>query len=146
MYYIIKLYIVKEVGIIMKYFHIDLLVEYVEKFEGQKFKIIKSKDYGIDGLLAFTAIISSNFEVEKVNIKEDKYKGYVIEIKDKWGRNALNAANIVFWNSELASSESEESSYIFLEEVENGALVFENFNEIPEYISVEEIEEFLQNK
>jgi len=130
----------------MQYFHIDLLVEYIQEREKKEFKKIKSEDYGVDGLLAFTAIIPSYFEVEKVRIKEDEYAGYVVEIKDKWGRDAINEPNIIFWNSELISIDGEESSYILLEEVDNGILIFENFKEIPEYISSEEIIEFLKIK
>lgn len=127
----------------MNYFHISSLLKYIKVKEGKDFQIIKSEDYGIEGILSFKAIIPAYYEIDKINVKEDEYAGYIIEIKDKMSRNIMSDSNIIFWNSELGSTEDDKNSYILLDEVDNGVLVFEKFKNIPEYISSEELKSFL---
>lgn len=130
----------------MQYFHIDLLLDFIEHKEGKEFKIVKSKDYGVEGLLSFTIIIPSFFEIESVKVKEDEYQGYIVEVKDNLGRNAMNTSNVLFWDSELISVGDEENSYIYLDEFDNGLVVFEKFKRIPEFVGSDEILKFVRER
>ena len=129
----------------IKYIHLNYILRFIREEEGIEFKIVNSKDFGIEGISAFKIIIPKIFEVSKMEIKEcsDGFIPYEILVLDKEGNNALDGPNILLWNSELYSTAQEESVCLADEDIDNVILVFDGFVNIPPIISSKEILKYI---
>lgn len=124
-----------------KYIHLNTILKFIKEVEGVDFQIIDSEKYGIKGITSFKVIIPKSFEVDKVSLSED-FEGfslYSVSVLNKDGVDAMNGSNILLWNSELYSTKKEKAVCISDESIENGILIFENFNSIPPFVDSLEI-------
>lgn len=124
-----------------KYIHINDILKYVNIVEKEEFQIIKSEDFGVVGDMAFKAIIPKKFKVNNVKVSDfvDGAVCSIVSIEDKKGRNAMDMANVLLWNSELYSTKDETAVCILDSDIENGLLLFENFKRIPLFVTSNEI-------
>lgn len=124
-----------------KYIHLNTILKFIKEVEGVDFQIIDSEKYGIKGITSFKVIIPKSFEVDKVSLSED-FEGfslYSVSVLNKDGVDAMNGSNILLWNSELYSTKKEKAVCISDDSIENGILIFENFNSIPPFVDSFEI-------
>lgn len=137
---------VKKVRLVMeKYIHLNYILRYIRETEGREFKIIKSEDYGIDGILGFRMIIPSDFNIVSVKLLEEygEENLYNFEVLNDKNENAINGPNIVLWNSELYSTNKENNVCVAASSIDEGLLIFENFERIPIIIESSEIIKYM---
>ena len=123
------------------YIHLNTILKYIQEVEGVDFQIVDSEKYGIKGMTSFKAIIPKSFKVSKVELSEDieGFALYNVSIKNDAGVDAMEGSNILLWNSELYSTKKEKAVCISDDSIENGILIFENFNSIPPFVDSLEI-------
>lgn len=129
----------------IKYIHLNYVLRFIREEEGIEFQIVDSRDFGITGVTSFKVIIPKNFKVDKMKITEDfdECSVYQISVLDTDGNNAMEGPNVLLWNSELYSTENEDSVCIADIDIDNGILLFVNFKRISEFVDSKEIIKYM---
>lgn len=129
----------------IKYIHLNYVLRFIKEEEGIDFQIVDSRDFDIEGITSFKVLIPKNFKVGKMKITEDfdECSVYQISVLDTDGNNAMEGPNVLLWNSELYSTENEDSVCIADIDIDNGILLFMNFKRISEFVDSKEIIKYM---
>lgn len=124
-----------------RYIHIKDIKNFIEHKEKRKFKIVKSEAYGIRGDMGFKLIIPDDVCISKMEVLDvmDEDSMIPFKIMDKKGHSVMKNPNVVLWNNELYSTDSEESVCVLDDDMDNGLVFFSRFKKVPEFVSSEEI-------
>lgn len=119
----------------IKYIHLNYILRFIREEEGKEFKIVNSEDYGIKGDKSFKVLIPKSFEVDKIILPENYFYEDSIEVLDKDGNNAIDGPYIFLWQEELYSTKKEKSVCVADTAIDEGQILFENFDKIPIIVS-----------